>query len=650
MKRVSLEKVYLAQVVMYIPSTIAFQRFQKINEKCRDAVKFLHVNPPNICAYHPFLKNNFPHLNTLCLDALSVQQTVSSEDLEEISWIDSSRQECEIGVLNQNVSDKVNSLRISQRNIVNLTKFRNLRQLIVQNIDKLNDCELMILENRFKLRTLILYCKNCSNASNVKRMARRVDFDITYVYFEGKCQAMEMKNLRFCSWKKMIREMSEVPGYHSTRITEPIEEKEIEEPMIFEMKFTENIFTESLQMQMQSNRQYDQLRTIVIECETIDFRIISFNEIKTLCTLSISVSGKSKFRVDVNKRLKNLLVNCPLSTITFKNIEHVHFYDIALECTIHNDFLDIYATKSISLTPRFCSTEFHLKTIDSKVPISINCLSYRSVHFDIMESFWGWMMYFDDKTQSYTLTQSNQFTITNSKYQISVEIDIDNWKANNVKLKAQITRLSPFSMLRRLELSFNELNLICKNNDEQTRENNKILEKFAAAVKRYEKGCLFPCVIFRKTPFILQNLKAFLKIIGYHLMSNELEWNMNEIENVAFVIKNPVIIDDKYDTIYNEFHNKLTVKQNEIALLVSSKYYYWWWVSPGRLFWWKHQQASNIKSSVPQKICRNKCPKYLQKYELFDSFDEEEDDWYGWYEEEDDDIPIDEQYLYSREL
>ncbi|ELP95174.1 hypothetical protein EIN_429500, partial [Entamoeba invadens IP1] len=125
-----LEPFYLSSVLLYITHRSVLTTFQAVNKKCNDAIQMLRINPPLFFFRLPFIFNFFPNLSTLRGNLIEFQNSISKEQLTQISWIESTVI-IPFNLINTSLYNKITEIRLSPVCALECYKLMNLRRLFI---------------------------------------------------------------------------------------------------------------------------------------------------------------------------------------------------------------------------------------------------------------------------------------------------------------------------------------------------------------------------------------------------------------------------------------------------------------------------------------------------------------------------------------
>ncbi|EMD49258.1 hypothetical protein KM1_235860 [Entamoeba histolytica HM-3:IMSS] len=395
-----LNVVHLANVVLYLNNTLTFQNFIKVNSRCKEAVKMIRTNPPKVLLYAPFLFNNIPNINTLKLDAVNAQRTFTHQELERISWIDSSEDPCQIEVLNDFIAQKIISLKIHYKDIKHLYKFINIRKLIVIELDSLNKMEFNAFKSQYKLEKIILYFKtiSCKVADFILKESINVKMQFIIIYNNPiDCQLLGNSKVQFYQYKDLIT----LPQNSVKEELKSKREVIINTNDINQLKFES--FIDGIDLTSIIN--------LKIDCKEFLMKEISCVEMCNLKDLSICIFKKSKFNLYLSKSINNLSIDAENSLINIIGIDlYNKFQNINLKCKLktntqntsdNSSIVSINATESINI---ICPK--------SLLQIQIDVSSYCKVYIDAS---------FTSFVNNYSLDSSN-ITLINKYCDSSIYI------------------------------------------------------------------------------------------------------------------------------------------------------------------------------------------------------------------------------------
>ncbi|ELP89895.1 hypothetical protein EIN_472530 [Entamoeba invadens IP1] len=126
-----IEPVFLANIVLYLDSTTTFRNFLNVSEKCRLAVSMLHINPPRVLRYIPFLRKYIPNLETYEGNINEAQNEITKEMVDQITWIDGSQSLVSIRTIHENFKWKIFGVKILGDCLCDLYQLHNVRKVVV---------------------------------------------------------------------------------------------------------------------------------------------------------------------------------------------------------------------------------------------------------------------------------------------------------------------------------------------------------------------------------------------------------------------------------------------------------------------------------------------------------------------------------------
>ncbi|EDR28620.1 hypothetical protein EDI_005180 [Entamoeba dispar SAW760] len=412
--------VHLANVVLYLNSTTAFQTFIKVNSRCKEAVKMIRINPPKVLLYAPFLFNNIPNINTIKLDALNAQRTFTHQELERISWIDSSEDLCQIEFLNEFISQKIVSLKIHCKDIKHLYKFKNIRKLIVVELKSFDKMEFAVLKSQNKLEKIILYFKkiNCKIADFILRESRYLKAHFIIIYDSPiNCQLIGNSKVQFYLYNNLV-----LPSQKSSK--EDLKLKR-------ELTITKNDIN---QLKFENCIDGIDLTSIInlkIDCNEFLMTKINTSEMNNLKDLSIRIFKKSKFNLYLSNSIQNLSIDAEKSHVNIIGIDICNnFQKVSLKCRIktniqntsdNSSILKIKAKESINIICPKSLLQIKVKVsdycnvyIDASFTSFITSYSWASSNITLINKYCDSNIYILDTLKGITLCSPNHLMTMNA--------------------------------------------------------------------------------------------------------------------------------------------------------------------------------------------------------------------------------------------
>ncbi|KAL7717353.1 F-box domain-containing protein [Entamoeba marina] len=137
-----LETMYMANVLLYIHTETCFRNFRLVSKKCKEAIACLRINPRMVYDNYKFLFMFFPKLNTISGDVMKIQNALTKDQLEQITWIDCNMNYVTPSEIKEELVSKIISLRIHSMDIHLTRNFPFLKKLVILVSTKLNtiDC------------------------------------------------------------------------------------------------------------------------------------------------------------------------------------------------------------------------------------------------------------------------------------------------------------------------------------------------------------------------------------------------------------------------------------------------------------------------------------------------------------------------------
>ncbi|ELP92021.1 hypothetical protein EIN_290900 [Entamoeba invadens IP1] len=357
---IKLEPFFLSTVALYIKGTTQFMVFRKVSKNVEEALKMLHINPYGVVSYLPFLLISLPNINTLYLNALNVQNELNKQQLQQITWIDSSASICHLLNINKEISFKVTSLRLSAKVSLcqYLNNFPNLRKLIIENAEYLNTIKVWYFKSLKVLKTLVLYVDSFYSYTN----------DIEEMLDELEKLLKENKYLTITivsKSTKCLNRVSDINFYNFPELFEPHDrvlnvKKQV---IINNDKMNPTNINEIVQ-----NKEFTYVRDLEVSCQSFDGENFDVSKM-SLKTLKINIKSTKLLYVSIPSMLEKITVLAPNQSICIQTeIFRFSFIECEFDCNIafcdkkryvgKTQFFNLKNTKSLKLKSQKYFYEF----------------------------------------------------------------------------------------------------------------------------------------------------------------------------------------------------------------------------------------------------------------------------------------------------
>ncbi|EDR21678.1 hypothetical protein EDI_247530 [Entamoeba dispar SAW760] len=328
----TLEPFYLSIVALYLKGTTTFQLFLKVSKNCENAIKMLHINPYNVVAYLPYLIKVIPNISALYINALEAQDLLTSKEVEMITWIDSTKNQCDISKLNETISEKVLNVRINNSQIQFLYKLKNVQKVIIEQINNINEQNIAILKHLQSLKILVLYFKKINQES--------IDLIVRY----SQQQSFVVINIVVDNYFNRIGETKNIHYFNHIKQ---------EKVMLGEEVITfNNCILDEETFQFRLNKySINRIKELIIETDILDIKSLCLNNY-IISKLSITIHKGCTFFLKLPSKLEELNINAPKCIILMKDTKDWKIRRISIKCDIRivdNEFKEVSKTQLINI-------------------------------------------------------------------------------------------------------------------------------------------------------------------------------------------------------------------------------------------------------------------------------------------------------------
>ncbi|BFU20950.1 hypothetical protein EHI8A_062330 [Entamoeba histolytica HM-1:IMSS-B] len=338
----TLEPFYLANVALYLKGTTLFQSFIKISKNCENAIKMLHINPYNVIAYLPYLIKVITNINALYINALEAQELLTSEEVEKITWIDSTKNQCEISKLNETISEKVLNVRINNSQIPFLYKLKNVQKVIIEQITNINKQGIDVLTHLQVVKMLVLYFNTIDQKSIdliVRYSQQNPHVVIHIVVDDDVCNRIgETKNIHYFNYIKQKKDI----------VSEEV------------MTFNNYILEEETILFRLNKCLINRIKKVRIETDILDSKSLCLNNY-LISKLSITIHKGCTFLLKLPSGLEKLKINAPKCIVLMKDTEDWRIASISLKCDIRivdNELKEVSKVQTIYMNNFIGNLEF----------------------------------------------------------------------------------------------------------------------------------------------------------------------------------------------------------------------------------------------------------------------------------------------------